>query len=99
MASGVPASDKRGSSFFVLQSHGEGVFSRRRAAHHACGAAAAAASRHKGCSPSRRVARARRGRGALIAVEDALPCGLQSVVADHAAFIGVEVPRADFARK
>ena len=25
MASGVPASDKRGSSFFVLQSHGEGV--------------------------------------------------------------------------
>ena len=25
MASGVPASDKRGSSFFFLQSHGEGV--------------------------------------------------------------------------
>ena len=25
MASGVPASDKRGSSFFVLQSQGEGV--------------------------------------------------------------------------
>ena len=27
MASGVPASDKRGSSFFVLQSQGEGGFS------------------------------------------------------------------------
>ena len=98
MASGAPASDVRGSSFFVLQSHGEGGFSRRRAAHRACGAAAAA-SRHKGCSPSRRVARARRRRDALIAVEDALPYGLQSVVADHAAFICVEVPRADLARK
>ena len=100
MASGVPASDKRGSSFFVLQSHGEGV-SRddgRRTAR------VARRRRRRGIarcdfSPSRRVARAGRGCGALIAVEDALPCGLQSVVADHAAFIGFEVPRADFARK
>ena len=47
MASGVPASDKRGSSFFVLQyTRGRG-FSRRRAAHRACGAAAASSSRHR----------------------------------------------------
>ena len=101
MASGVPASDKRGSSFFVLQSHGEGGFSSRDGRRTARGARRRRRRGIARCdfSPSRRVARAGRGCGALIAVEDALPCGLQSVVADHAAFIGFEVPRADFARK
>ena len=47
MASGAPASDKRCSSFFVLQSHGGGGFSSRRAAHRAWGAVAAASSRHR----------------------------------------------------
>ena len=45
MASGVPASDKRGSSFFVLQSHGEGVSrddGRRTARVAQCGGVVAA---------------------------------------------------------
>ena len=66
MASGAPASDKRGSSFFVLQSHGEGVSrddGRRTARVAQCGGVVAAL--HVVLSHRRAGSRTRGEEGAL----------------------------------
>ena len=84
MASGVPASDKRGSSFFVLQSHGEGV-SRddgRRTAR-----VARRRRRRRGIKAAHRRAGSARGDDATLSLPSRMPsptaCRVSSLITLH----------------
>ena len=88
MASGVPASDKRGSSFFVLQSHGEGGSrsrdGRRTARVAQCGGVVAAL--HVVLS-HRRAGSGARGEDATLSLPSRMPspaaCRVSSLITLH----------------